>query len=169
MIHMICGPVGSGKTTIAHRLADEHGAICFSEDEWLNTLFFADVRPGLMDEPSEQIAQWAVERYLRCRVQIWLLCEQLLTQGGQVILDGGLSTKEQRDMLKAKAVTRGFPYQLYYVDSDHHIRKNRVIKRNLEKPKTFSIEVTSELFDLLEECFEPPVDEELINAIVIKT
>jgi len=169
MIYMVCGPIGAGKTTIAHRLADEHGAIRFSEDEWLSRLFIPDAPPGLMEEPPERIAQWAMERYVRCRDQIWLLCEQLLSQGRQVILDGGLSTREQRDNLKHKAIMRHCQYQLYYVDADYHIRKNRVIKRNQEKPGTYSIEVRPALFDLMEEIFEPPMDEELTNAVVIKT
>jgi len=169
MIYMVCGPIGAGKTTIAHRLAEELGAIRFSEDEWLSRLFVPDAPSGLMDGSAEQIVQWATGRYVRCREQIWQVCEQLIMQGKQVVLDGGLSTKEQRDELRDMAIMNSYQYQLHYVDADYHIRKNRVIKNSQEKSGTFPITVTPALFDFMEEFFEPPVGEELTNAVVIKT
>ncbi|WP_221313085.1 AAA family ATPase [Granulicella aggregans] len=38
---MICGPVGSGKTTYSKKLALEHAAVVFSMDEWMQTFLGA--------------------------------------------------------------------------------------------------------------------------------
>jgi len=169
VIHLVCGPIGAGKTTVAHDLAEQHGAIRFSEDEWLSKLFIPDAPPDLIHAPVEQIATWASEKYLRCREQIWLLCEQLLSQGIPVVLDGGASTKVQREALQEKARQQDYQCQLYYVVADSEIRKSRVFDRNIAQGKTYSINVTPALFDLMETFFEPLTDEELGSAKLVRT
>src|SRR5580692_3811438 len=37
-LHFICGKAASGKTTLARKLAAQHGAALFVEDEWLTLL-----------------------------------------------------------------------------------------------------------------------------------
>ena len=51
MIHLICGPIGAGKTTNAIKIAKVCNAIRFSEDEWLERLFVPDAPEGLLNEP----------------------------------------------------------------------------------------------------------------------
>jgi predicted kinase len=41
-LHLIVGPVGSGKSTYALRLADAHVAARFNLDEWMARLFRPD-------------------------------------------------------------------------------------------------------------------------------
>lgn len=167
MIHLICGPIGAGKTTIAHQIAKQHNAIRFSEDEWLSCLFIPDAPEGLLEEPVDVVATWASEKYQRCRAQIWPLCKQLLQQGVSVVLDGAAANKEQRDKIREKAIKSGVGFKLYYVTSDKETRKNRVFERNRTGGKTFSIEVTPAMFDLMECFFETPINEELDMAKVI--
>jgi len=40
--HLICGPLGSGKTTFSRRLEGEIGAIRFTHDEWMVLLYGQD-------------------------------------------------------------------------------------------------------------------------------
>ena len=169
MIHLICGPIGAGKTTIAHQLAEQHGAIRFSEDEWLSHLFIPDAPENLLDEPMEMVAAWATERYQRCRGQIWPLCEQLLKQGMHVVLDGAAANKEQRDKIREKAIKTGVGFKLYYVTTDTETRRSRVLERNVKGGKTYSIEVTPEVFELMENFFEIPDESELSAAEIIHT
>ncbi|MFC1235948.1 AAA family ATPase [Vibrio sp. F74] len=56
MIHLICGPIGVGKSTIAHQIAEQHSAIRFSEDERLSKLFIPDVPQDLMSCSDEIIS-----------------------------------------------------------------------------------------------------------------
>ena len=169
MIHLICGPMGAGKTRLAHKLAKQHNAIRFSEDEWLNQLFVADAPVGLLAQPAEEIAAWASERYQRCRGQISLVFKQLLAQNINIVLDGAAANQEQRNLIRKKAKESKTGFQLYYVDSSRELRKQRVKARNIDQGETYSLEVTDSMFDLMEVFFEPPVAEELSQALVIST
>ena len=169
MIHLICGPIGAGKTTIAHQIAEQYGAIRFSEDEWLSKLFIPDAPQDLMSCSDDIISAWATEKYQRCRGQIWLLCERLLSLGVPVVLDGAAATKEQRDAFRKKASKCGVDFQLHYVTSDSETRKKRVFERNNEKGRTYSIEVTLGMFNMMETFFQPPVADELAEARVVHT
>lgn len=167
MIHLVCGPIGAGKTTIARSIANEFGAIRFSEDEWLEKLFVPDAPYGLMDESPDVIAAWAIEKYQRCRNQIWLVCQQLLSNRLPVVLDGAAATKEQRDQIRGKAEDSGVGFMLHYVTADQTTRRQRVLNRNTEKGMTYSLHVTEGMFDLMESFFETPSASELINARLI--
>lgn len=169
MIHLICGPIGAGKTTVAHRLAEQHNAIRFSEDEWLSELFVSDAPEGLLDEPIHVVGAWAGEKYQRCRGQIWLICKQLLSNNISVVLDGASANREQRDLIKKKADTFSVGFQLYYVTSDTETRRKRVFDRNVNRGDTYSIEVTPEIFDYTESYFQPPVGDELTGTVIIET
>ena len=161
MIHLICGPIGAGKTTLAHSLAKKYNAIRFSEDEWLSRLYVADAPEGLMQQPAEAIAEWASTRYQRCRVQIDLLIRPLLAQGISVVLDGAAANKEQRDLIRQKALNYQVGFQLYYVDANSECRKERVFQRNIDRGETYAIEVNEGMFDLMEVFFQAPIGEEL--------
>ena len=169
MIHLICGPIGAGKTTYARSLAEEQGGICFSEDEWLSQLFVPDAPEGLLEQPMDIIGAWAIEKYQRCRVQIWLICQKLLKQNITIVLDGAAANKEQRDLIRKKAEDHNVDFQLHYVTSEAETRRNRVFSRNQEQGETYSLEVTPAVFDHMESFFEPPKDTELEGIIKINT
>ncbi len=48
------------------------------------------------------------------------------------------------------------------------MRKERVVKRNIEKGETYSFEVTPMMFDFMEKEFQRPTDEELERAIIVE-
>ena len=169
MIHLICGPIGAGKTTFARKISDEYKAIRFSEDEWLSKLFVPDAPEGLLDEPMDVVGAWASEKYQRCRGQIWLICKQLLKNNVSIVLDGAAANKEQRDLIRKKATDNNVDFQLYYVISNLEIRKKRVFERNEDRGDTYSLEVTPEIFNHTENFFEPPLGNELVEAITVKT
>lgn len=169
MIHLICGPIGAGKTTIANQLAEQHSAIRFSEDEWLSNLFIPDAPENLLDQPIEVVAAWASEKYQRCRGQIWPVCEQILQQDVHVVLDGAAANKEQRDKIRQKAIKVGVGFKLYYVTTDTETRRSRVLERNVKGGETYSIEVTPIMFEFMEKFFEIPDESELSAAEIIHT
>jgi predicted kinase len=169
MIHLICGPIGAGKTTYAREIAAKNNAVRFSEDEWLSKLFVPDAPEGLLSEPMQVVGAWASERYQRCREKIWLICQQLLSQNISIVLDGAAANKEQRDLIRKKARDHNVNFQLHYVTSDTSIRKDRVFKRNKEQGSTYSLDVTPDMFVHTENFFEPPVGEELNGLISVNT
>jgi len=169
MIHLICGPIGAGKTHYAHDLAAQHHAIRFSEDEWLAKLFVPDAPEGLLSEPMSVVGAWATEKYQRCRGQIWLLCRQLLAQNIDVILDGAAANKTQRDAIRTKALEQGVGFQLHYVTAAAATRQQRVTERNQQQGRTYSLEVTAAMFAHTESFFEHPQGDELAGAIRVDT
>jgi len=38
-LHLLCGKIASGKSTLARSLAAQHGAMVLSEDNWLSKLY----------------------------------------------------------------------------------------------------------------------------------
>lgn len=164
MIHLICGPIGSGKTTLANNLSNKYGAVKFSEDEWLNNLFIPDAPEGLLNEPMEIIGAWASEKYNRSREQIWQVCDQLLAKNISIILDGASANKEQRDIIRKKAKNHKVGFQLHYINAENSTRKERVKLRNKNKGDTYSIEVSDQMFNYMETFFIHPDFEELKEA-----
>ena len=43
-LHMLCGKIASGKSTLARRLADETGATLLSQDHFLSRLYPQEIR-----------------------------------------------------------------------------------------------------------------------------
>lgn len=169
MIHLVCGPIGSGKTTYAKQLANTQGAILFSEDEWLAKLFVPDAPEGLLQEPMSVVGTWATEKYVRCRDQIWLVCQQLFKNNISVVLDGASANKVQRDSIREKAKEYNTAFQLHYVTASAELRHARVLERNIDQGETYSLEVTPEMFEHTETFFEAPVGNELSGAKIIET
>ena len=169
MIHLVCGPIGAGKTTYAKALSDKERAICFSEDEWLSKLFVPDAPEGLLSESMQVVGAWASEKYQRCRGQIWIISQQLLDQNISIVLDGAAANKEQRDSIRKKAFEHNVEFQLHYVTSDPETREKRVFDRNKEQGDTFSLEVTPAMFSHTESFFVPPEGEELNGIMTVKT
>ncbi|MEM7282604.1 MAG: ATP-binding protein [Pseudomonadota bacterium] len=159
---LVCGPTGAGKTTYAISLANEIGAVRFSIDQWMQTLYSKDMT-------SLDFA-WISERLERCYEQIWNLCQQILELDGNVILDLGFTTGEQRAYFVSKGEMLSFDAEIHFLDADVNTRRQRVKQRNTDKdPELYSFEVTDMMFDFIEPRFEAPSAEELKKGCTIAT
>jgi len=151
---LVCGPTGAGKTTYSLSLAKEIGAIKFSIDPWMQTLFAQDM--AALD------FTWMMERVNRCSEQIWEVSQQILAINGNVILDLGFTTKEQRDSISNRVRQIGINAEVHYIDAPQEMRKKRVDQRNREKDSSvYAFQVTDMMFDFMEPRFEAPDQEEL--------
>jgi len=93
---LVCGPTGAGKTTYSISISEKLKAIRFSIDPWMQTLFASDMT-------SLDFA-WMMGRVQRCYEQIWEVSEQILKTDGNVVLDLGFTTKEQRDVFSNRGI-----------------------------------------------------------------
>lgn len=76
-VHLLYGLAGSGKTTVARQLEIALPAIRFTLDEWM-----------LRFDPDLDFDSTAyAERADRVRELIWSIAAQVLSQGGNVVLD----------------------------------------------------------------------------------
>ncbi len=161
-LHLICGPVGSGKTTYALKLAQKARAVHFPIDDWMSTLFSKDA-PNPLELP------WALERTERCETQIWKVAQQILALGNDVIFDLGFFKREHRDRFRRKASELGIPFQFHFTTADREVRRERVRIRNQNAAEALSIEISDSIFNWAESWFEEPAEAELADAQVIKT
>lgn len=161
-IILISGLVGAGKSTYARALETSIGAIRFSIDEWMSTLF--------KEDQGEKIEyQWAMERIGRIESQIWSMVGKLIKNDISVILDLGLLKKEHRQKFYDLAKEQDFNIETHLIEADKDIRWQRVEKRNKEKGETFSLEVTSEMFEFCEKLYEHPDEDELEKCKFIRS
>jgi predicted kinase len=151
---LVCGPTGAGKTTHSLKLAEEIQAVRFSIDPWMQTLFAKDM--------TSLDYSWMIERVNRCYEQIWETAEQILSIGGNVVLDLGFTTKTQRSVFIKRGDSLGINAEVHYLKVPSDIRKDRIKKRNQEKdPAVYAFEVTDYMFNFMETQFEAPDQKEL--------
>ena len=157
---IVTGPTGVGKTTYSLSLSKDIGAVLFSIDPWMQNLFSKDM--------TSLDYAWMIERVNRCYVQIWQVSEQILKLDGNVVLDLGFTTKEQRGHFAALAKELDVDPEVHYLSAPKDVRKKRVEKRNVEKdPSVYSFEVTDFMFNFMEPKYEVPDEQELASGRVV--
>lgn len=158
-LNVIFGPCAAGKTTYARALASRERAVLFVLDEWGARLFGADLQ-GPIEFP------WMLERLGRCNGLIWSTAEAVHTAGTSVVLDIGAMRWADRERIRQIAKTKDLPLRWHFVDAPQEVRRARVAVRNTAKGETFVMEVTPEIFEMLEAIYEPPVPAELEGAVL---
>ena len=161
-IHMISGPIGAGKTTYALKLSDDLGAVCFSIDDWMVTLFGDDV-------PSTMDPAWIFPRVARCEKQIWSVARRLAKLGTPCVLDLGFQRAEHRQRYRKLVNEAGFVLKLHSVEADQGVRWCRVEERKSEKGSTYRLTVTRQMFEFFEASWSPPTHEEMAAMNGVRT
>ena len=160
MIHLLVGNTGAGKSTYANKLKLDINGVIFTLDKWNKILF-------LPDKTENDGVNWFLERIDRAEEVMQDLILQLENSGVDSILDVGLSKFKHREKYRKFAKENNIEVKVHFLNIPKEIRKERVLKRNLEKGITFEFEVTNENFEFMENWFEAPLETELKNSIVI--
>ncbi|AZE55586.1 hypothetical protein C4K03_3433 [Pseudomonas synxantha] len=147
-LHLLCGKIASGKSTLAKTLAAEHRAIVLSEDHWLASLYPGEIQ--------------AIADYLRCaqrvRGVLGPLVVNLLETGVNVVLDFPANTLANREWLLGLAQTASVPHRLHYLELDDATCRARLHARNAQGEHDFA--ATDAEFDLITRHFSVPSEEE---------
>lgn len=98
---MICGLPGSGKTTLARKLAIAVPAVRLCPDDWLRALGI-----DLYDERARELLE----------AQLWLHAKELLRVGQSVILESGFWARSERDDKRIQGEEMGADVELHYLD-----------------------------------------------------
>ncbi|PWJ20311.1 AAA family ATPase [Jannaschia seohaensis] len=148
VLHILCGKIASGKSTLAAQLGAAPGAVLISEDAWLDALF-ADALQSLDD-------------YVRCSGKLRRVMQPhvaaLLETGLSVVLDFAANTPGQRRWLRTLAATPGVAHRLHFLDMSDDACLARLRARNALGAHPFT--VSDAQFHEFNRHFTPPTAEE---------
>jgi predicted kinase len=149
-LHFICGKACSGKTTLARKLAAQHSAALFCEDEWL-TLLGAEVA---------NLADY-VRHAKRLRAALAPHAIQLLRLGTSVVFDFAGNTPKDRAWVRSIFESAGANHMLHVIAASDEQCRARLRLRNETKPAgLYYGMVTEAQFDEVTRHFVPPADRE---------
>jgi len=155
-LYLICGKMGSGKTTISKQLSSKFDAIRICEDEWLMAHYPAQVK--------------TLSDYLKFSNQIKSfvrgLVLDLLKMGRNVVMDYPANTREQRAWLVGLSDDAGATHELTYINASNEKCLSQIASRRAEQPDRDHFD-TDEVFHQVTAFFEAPCIEEGLSITEI--
>ncbi|MEO5938813.1 MAG: ATP-binding protein [Sphingomonas sp.] len=147
-LHLLCGKIGAGKSTMAARLAGETGGMVIAEDHWLSSLY-----PG-------EIADLADYRRSseRLRGAIAPLIVEMVKRGQAVILDFPANTVASRAWMKGLADAAEVTATLHFLDPPDEVCRARMHARNASDEHPYQVDDAT--FDQFTAHFAVPTDDE---------
>lgn len=155
-LHLVCGKIAAGKSTLAARLAARPATVLIGEDRWTSALFGVEMK---------DVADY-VRVSARLRAAMGPHVTDLLAAGIDVVLDFPGNTRATRAFWRAVAEAAGARILLHWIDVPDEICRTRLGQRNAEGEHEFA-GVTDEQFDLITSYFQPPEESEgliIVNA-----
>lgn len=154
-LQFIAGRAGSGKTTLARRLAVAEPAVVLCEDEWMSKLV----------EPIDNL-----EKYLsaarRIRSVIAPLTVDLLRLGTSVVFDFAGNTVRERAWVRSIFEAADAEHALHVLDVDEPTCRLRVRQRNEVRPHgVFFGVVSDEQLAEVNRFFQPPHQDERFRLV----
>ncbi|SHN31500.1 AAA domain-containing protein [Duganella sacchari] len=153
VLHLVCGKIAAGKSTLTSSLAQAPNTVLLSEDKLLSALY-----------PEEILS---VADYVRCsarlRSAIQALVVDILAAGSSVVLDFPANTVATRAWMKTLLEHTAAAHCLHYLDVSDDECKRRLRLRNKEGGHQFNASEAE--FDQITRFFVPPAEEEGFNVV----
>lgn len=147
-LHLLCGKIAAGKSTLAARLAEDEATVLIAEDAWLHALY------------GEQMAR--PTDFVRCSAKLRAAMAphiaSLLRQGLSVVLDFQANTVESRAWMRGIVEATGAAHTLHLLDPPDAVCLNRLRARNASGTHPFT--VTEAQYHRFAKHFVPPGPEE---------
>lgn len=128
-LHMLCGKIASGKSTLADKLGASEGTVLISEDAWLGSLF---------GDQMSTIADY-VRNSAKLRAAMGPHIVALLKAGVSVVLDFPANTLETRAWMRGLVEEAQAPHQLHVLDAPDEICLARLRDRNAKGDHPFVV------------------------------
>ena len=153
-LHLICGKIAAGKSTLAKQLCAEPRTVLISEDAWLAQLYPEELR---------SIADY-VKLSSRLRAAMETHIVNLLKAGASVVLDFPSNTPSTRAWARGIFEKAQAPHYLHFLDVSNEECKKRLRLRNFSGEHAF--QTTDEQFDQITQHFVAPTPQEGFNVVV---
>ena len=154
ILHLVCGKIAAGKSTLCGRLAAQPGTVLISQDLWLSRLYPDELRtiPDMI-KYSE-----------RLRGAMGGHVADLLRSGLSVVLDFPANRTDWRRWMLDIAEEAQAPHILHFLDVPDEVCRARLKARNAGGKHEYV--VNDDQFDLIVARFQPPSKEEGLNIRV---
>ncbi|MEI7875973.1 MAG: ATP-binding protein [Alphaproteobacteria bacterium] len=153
-LHLLCGKIAAGKSTLAKRLAARPGTVLISEDHWNATLF-----------PDELKTIEDYSRYsARVRAAMGPHVVSLLKAGLSVVLDFQANTLAIRRWMRTLIDDSGAAHELHFLDVPDEDCKRRLRARNAAGEHPY--QASDADYELFTKYFVPPTPDEGFNVVV---
>jgi predicted kinase len=113
-LFLTVGLPGAGKTTLARQLADEHGALRLTPDDWMIPLFGVAEADGKRDVMEGRLLWVAVEA---------------LRLGTNVVVDYGCWSRDERSAIRWLTEAEGARFHMIYLPVDNETQRARIAHR----------------------------------------
>ena len=153
-LHLLCGKIAAGKSTLAARLAAAPGTVAIAEDAWTSALFGEEMR---------EVADY-VRVAAKLRSAMGPHVTQLLRAGLDVVLDFPGNMRSTRAFWREAAEAAGARLAVHWLDVPDEVCRARLRRRNEEGRHDFA-GVTDAQFDLITSHFQPPRPEEGLEIV----
>ena len=153
ILHLVCGKIAAGKSTLTRQLAARPNTVLLSEDVWLSQLYAGEIHT---------IGDY-VRRSAQLRQALAPHVEALLRAGLSVVLDFPANTLGNRRWMKEIIDAAGTDHELHYLDIPDEVCKMRLRERNPSGSHPFSTNEAE--FDQITRHFVPPSGEEGLNIV----
>ncbi|MBO6758783.1 MAG: ATP-binding protein [Roseibium sp.] len=152
-LHLLCGKIAAGKSTLAAHLSDADGTVLIVEDDWLAALY------------ADEMA--TAKDYVRCasnlRDIIGPHVVALLNTGVSVVLDFQANTVDSRSWMRALIDQAQSDHQLHVLVPPDEVCLARLRKRNASGDHPFA--VSEDQFHRFSKYFVPPAPNEGFNLV----
>ena len=147
-LHLLCGKIAAGKSTMAAKLAEPAGTVLIAEDDWLAALFSEEMSTG--------------KDYMRCSSKLRAIMAphiaSLLNAGLSVVLDFQANTVESRRWMRSVLDQTDADHRFHVLMPPDEVCLERLRARNASGRHPFT--VTEEQFHRFAKYFEPPTPDE---------
>lgn len=152
-LHMLCGKIAAGKSTLTADLGRAPSTVVLSEDVWLARLF----GPEMKD----------VADYVRCsrrlREAVGPHVQALLQIGVSVVLDFPANTLATRAWMRTLFEAAQADHRLHFLDVPDEVCKARLRARNAAGTHDFA--ASDAEFELITRYFVPPSEAEGFTVV----
>ena len=153
-LHMVCGKIAAGKSTLSAKLGERPNTIVIGEDRWVEKLYQAEIK---------SVADF-FRRSERLRATLTPHIVDLLRAGVSVVLDFHANTVASRHWMRTLFEEAHASHELHFLDVPDEVCRARMHARNAARADD-DFTTSDADFDHVTSFFVPPDESEGFNVV----